>query len=458
VSRTRGIVTGIVGMAALLLGAPAGAQDSAGGASVEARLAAQEREIERLGSEMAALKKEGAAEGSDASDADPETTKIKLGFVWLETEDEAFRVDIHGRLMVDGRFVVNRQPDVNNTFQVRRGRIEFVGHLYEILHYSLGLEFGRTSGADFRNAYFDLVLSKAFKIRAGQMLLPFSDLRLTSSKYLDHPERTTLVASIVGNRDIGAMVHGEVAGGALVYYAGVFNGAGQNVKFDNDDDVDVAARVELSVAKMLKLSASYIFSPVRRSSSGPADLKTVGNQLTKLLDYASTNRRLGSRHRFSGGALGVFGSLAVKAEADMDQQRRVENAAGRRTHLLNWSWFVDAFFVLSGEGIQLKHDGMLVTPRTPFYDPETKAMGMGAWAVALRYEDLLADSRTVSGGYATGADRMEAITATLHWYLWKKVRLSTSYSFSHFEDGIIDSAGRRRVDEHAIMTRFAFYF
>lgn len=290
------------------------------------------------------------------------------------------------------------------------------------------------------------------------MLLPFSDLRLTSSKYLNHPERTTLVASMVGNRDIGAMVHGKLADGAFGYYVGIFDGAGQNKKFDTDDDVDLAARIELSVATMLRLSASYIFTPVRRASTGPHDLETVGNQRAMFLDYASTNRGLGSRHRFSTGALGVFGSLAVKAEVDLDQHRRVENAAGRRVHLLNWSWFVDVFTVLTGEQFYVKSNGLEVSPIVPFYDPATKAMGPGAWAVALRYEDLLADSRTVSGGFATGAERMQAITGTLHWYLWEQVRFSASYSFSHFGDGVLDSSGRRHTDEHSIMTRFAFYF
>ncbi len=42
--------------------------------------------------------------------------------------------------------------------------------------------------------------------------------------------------------------------------------------------------------------------------------------------------------------------------------------------------------------------------------------------------------------------------------MWESVRFSLSYTYTHFEDGVVDSSGTRHIDENALMTRLAMYF
>ena len=388
----------------------------------------------------------------------PWTEKVELGLFYIKSADDAFSLYIKGRLQVDGAFVLDEDREAfDNSFQIRRARIEFVGHVHERLEYNIGLEFGRTSDADLRNAFLELRVSDELRIRAGQQLLPYSTVRLTSSKYLNHPERTMLIGNIVEERDTGVMVHGQL-GELARYYLGVFNGNGQNERFDTDDDFDLATRLELQPAPFLLLTANYIYSPPDREQQRLVDFRTVGNAFSTFLDYLPGVQTRGKRHRVGGGFKLMFGPFELKAEVDADHHQEVVSPAGRRADLTNWSYYVDLAYVLTGEDIQQKDDGGVVVPDAPLYDTHTKQWGPGAWQLAVRFEDLYLDDATVRRGFAVGSDQARAVTTTLHWYLWKEVRFSVAYTYTHFEDGYRDPDGDRVIDENAILTRFAVFF
>ncbi|MBL4846981.1 MAG: hypothetical protein JKY65_15790 [Planctomycetes bacterium] len=391
----------------------------------------------------------------------PWTERIELGMFYILDKEKHWRIDVRGRLMTDGRFLPERgHDDFNNGFQVRRARIEFRAKVYERISFDLGIEAGRTSDADLRNAYVTLQVFDPLRIRVGQMLLPYSTERLTSSKFLRHPERSILVASMVGLRDIGVLVHGPLFDGLAYYGFGLFNGNGQNQKLDTDDDFDFAARFEFRpfTDDTLRITTNYIYTPRDQTSAGPGDLRTVGNQFTKFLDYDSANRRRGRRHRAGGGILFSHGPFEVTSEVNFDYHEKVRSPTTTRSDLLNWAWFVGATWVITGEDLKQKHDGARVKPAAPLFDPSTGAMGPGAFQLSVRYEDLTIDKRTIRQGFAVGTDRVRALASTLHWYPWTDVRFSFNYTYSNFDDGVFDSKGRRHKDDHAIVTRFAFWF
>jgi phosphate-selective porin len=414
-------------------------------------LDALKKQLDELSEEVERLK---AADPERPIDADPPeedatswTDEVKLGLFYVESVDKAFKLAIKGRLMVDGRYVINRS-DFDNHFQLRRARIEFIGHLYERVRFSLGIELGRTSDADLRNAYVDIEFFDGLSLLAGQMLLPFSDLRLRSSKYLNHPERSMFVANIVGSRDIGAALHGTL-GDVFDYEVGIFGGTGQNKKLDNDDDVDAAARIVIR--------PWGIFTPKRTGATGPADVLTVGNQFTTFLDYG-TNDADGDRYRVGGGLLFSSGPIELTAEANVDYHTRVRSTTGFESDLFSWSWHAGVMWVVTGEVLKQKADGPKVTPAAPFYDPASEKLGLGAFAVAARYEEFFADDNVLNRGYATGTDEARALTGTAHWYLWESVRFSVSYIYTDFKDSIVDSQGRSHHNDHAVLGRLAFYF
>ena len=390
------------------------------------------------------------------------TDRIELGMFYVEDKKRAWKVEVRGRLHSDGRFIADRgHDDFDNGFQIRRARIEFRAKIYDRVSFDLGIEAGRTSDADLRNAYVTLKLHDSLRIRTGQMLLPYSTERLTSSKFLRHPERSILVASMVGQRDIGALVHGSLFGGHAYYMAGIFNGNGQNRRVDLDDDLDLAARFEVRpfADDDFRITLNYIHTPEDRSQTGPDDLRTVGNEFSRFLDYdTANNRRRGRRQRAGGGVLFSHGPFEFTGEVNADYHEDMRSTTERRTNLLNWSWFVGATWVMTGETLQQRHDGPRVDPASPFYDPQTEEMGLGAFQLSLRYEDVLIDRETIRKGFATGTDRVRALATSLHWYPWKELRFTLNYTYSNFGDRVTDSKGRRHNDDHAILCRMGFWF
>lgn len=462
------ITLAILGMAPHL----ARGQDAPAAESLERRLDEQQRELEALKEELRRLREAGAAHEADplappaeaepesapppAPEPEPDAPPVRLGLFYIESPDGDHRLQFNARAMADGRFVPERDhDDLDDGFQVRRARLDVSGRVYEHITFRLGLEFGRTSDADLRDAFINVGFVEYAQLRVGQMLPPFSIERHTSSNYMKHPERPIIIAHVVEPREIGAMLHGELLDGLVTYYAGLFNGNGANTPKDNDDGKDGVVRLELEPVKGLLLASSYWYTPTNRADArGPADYHTVGNQLTRFLDYATGaggNRQLGPRERGSVEARVRWAWFELKSELVFDYHRDVVSGAGREADLLNWSWFVDASWVLTGEDSQ-----DTLEPADPFWGEH--GLGTGAFELSLRYEELHADPATIRGGYAVGARMVRATTATLTWTPVKRVRAMLSYTYSDFDSVVTTPDGDRRDDDHAILGRIGVWF
>lgn len=427
-------------------------------AELERRLTEQQRELDALREEVRRLGGDAGGmerrEGAPAQPGRPLAGPIRLGLFFIESADGQHRLELNGRLQVDGRFVVGRAHEaVDATFLVRRARFEVSGKVFERMTFKLGLEFGRTSDADLRDAYLDLRAFEWARLRVGQMLPPFSTERLTSSNVMKLPERPMIVGLIAESREIGLMLHGSFLDRRLSYAVGFYNGNGQNVGKDDDDDKDAAVRLEVAPIHALLFAASYRYTPPNRAHSrGPADAATVGNQLTTFLDYdTGRNRHVGSRERGSLDLRARLGPLEVKAELLWDYFRDVRSAAGREADLLTWGWFVDGSVVLTGEESQ-----DVIDPARPLWGGS--GPGTGAFELVVRYEELHADRRVVADGFAAGAREVRAATVGLTWIPVKRVRLLLAYTYSDFGTAIANADGQPQTDEHALVARIGLWF
>lgn len=474
----RSYIGGVLAVVALAGGARAQESDRVGElerslAEQQRQLTEQRRELERMRQQLESIQVQAAGSGEpvgagglegggpagmageDATPPGPSVlgdAPVRLGLFFIESADGRHRLEINGRLQVDGRFVVDRDhDDFDNEFQVRRARVDFSGKIYEKVSFKLGLEFGRTSDADLRDAYLNLEVFEWLQLRAGQMLVPFSTERLTSSNYMKFPERPIIIGNIIELRDIGVMVHGHTPGRTFAYYLGVYNGTGQNVANDDDDDKDVAARLEFKPLKALLLAGSYRYTPTNREESrGPADYRTVGNQLTEFLTYDGGNRHLSHRERGTLDARMRAGPLEVKGELVFDYHRDVVSATGARANLMNWGWFIDTSFLLTGEEQQDTID-----PASPFFGED--GFGTGAFEVSVRYEEFHADPATLRGGFASGTRSVRAVTTALGWYPAKRVRVLLSYTYTDFAEVVL-VGNEREDDDHAVIARLALYW
>lgn len=477
------IVTALLAAAGLWLGgSDARAQ---GGAErtldeLRERLGAQERELEALRRELERLATPGATEPLQSGDGAGSSGGGGSGGVasggagaggWgpftlepfaISGWNGAWRLGLEGRLHLDGRFVLDPgRGDYADGFEVRRGRFGFELTLYEILEARLSLEGGRTRDTDLRDAYVRLRPFPWFELWAGQTLLPYSPERLTSANHIDHAERTMIVASLVGQREVGVMARGLLPGGFVGYALGIFNGEGQNVALEElrDDRFDLVGRLEVMPLgdRRLRLGSSLIHSPPREGRAELEVIRTVGDQITPFLVYA-LDRRRGDRFRAEGDARLGFEVVELSAELHVDRQEDVLSSSGSEGNLTNWGWFVNLSGVLGGTFELQELGGVVVVPRAPLYDPRTSTYGPGALQLALRYEELRADERTVERGYAAGAELARAVTSSLHWFLWRTVRFTLSYTYTDLERGRAIVDGEGISDEHALIGRITVYF
>jgi len=444
---TAALVVAAAGAAAAQDGAPPTT------AELERRLAAQEAELAELREAVARLQA-GPTPADDAAPEGPggDEDPVRLGLFFLESADGADRLELHSRLMLDAFLDPAGRDYYEDSFQVRRARFSVQGRLFRLASFDIDLEVGKDE-VQPENLWIGLDPWPELRLRAGQMVLPFSDVRLRSSNRLRHLERPIGVAALVGDRDVGVMLHGALLEGALGYALGAFNGAGEHTQFDSDDDSDLVGRLVLDPTEWLHVSAAYIYTPTDRTSEGPGDLRTVGGERSRFLDYDAANRRRSRRQAAGGGLRLWLGPVELKGEVVADLHEEVLSPTGERDDLLTLSWFVDVVWVLTGEA-----QGEQVEPASPLYDPGAESWGSGAVEVALRYEEVHADPEVLSAGYAVGTDRVRSATATVTWYALAGARVMGSYTYTDFAHPVADLDGRRHGQDHALTVRLHLWF
>ena len=417
--------------------------------TLEQRLEEQARALEALREEVERLRADPAHRPT-AEEVDW-TERVRVGLFWIESADGDHRMSLHARVHMDARFDL-ASDFFDHTFQVRRARLEAQGRLFRRAEFKLGLEFGRTQGANLRDAWVKLVLLPEAQLWGGQMLLPFSTERLTSSNVMKHPERPIVIGDLLESRDVGFMLRSELWGGAVVAAAGVYNGNGQNERIDDDDDKDLAGRLEVTPLPGLLLSLNYVLSPVNRDAPAPSDVHTVGDQASLFLDYDPGVRRLGRRQRMGGGARLRRGPVQLAAEWIGSLEEELVSPQGARDDLFTWSAFVDASFVLTGED-----EADSIRPLRPAWS-EDQGIGPGAFELSLRYEHYQVEAEVLRHGFAVGSERADSGTVTLTWIPVEGVRAMLSYTGTAFARPVLDEGGAARWSDHVLVLRLALFF
>ena len=405
------------------------------------------------------LDKEAAAERARTA---PQPAAGRGGFS-IQSADGNFRLRLRGYMQSDGRFFLNdRDQRGVDTFVLRRVRPVVEATMYGIFDVRVMPDFGGGSTV-VQDAYIDARLSPKFKIRAGKFKPPVGFERLMSATELTFIERA-LPTSLVPNRDLGLMVHGDVVGGSLAYAVGLFNGVpdGGSADLDAQDGKEVAGRVFLqpfrtsrdSVWQGLGVGVAGSYGDQRgvsAAASGLPTFRTAGQ--TSFFAFRGEDAVLGpvlangTRTRISPQVHYYYGAFGVLGEHVISSQ---EIRRGTRTTTLdNRAWQVAGSWVLTGETPSYRG----VTPRTPF---DLKAGTWGAFELTARYSALDLDAETFPtfANPATAASGAQAWAAGLNWLLNSGVKLQVNYERTRFE-----SAGTTsRPDEHDLLTRVQFAF
>lgn len=167
---------------------------------------------------------------------------VEGGFV-TTSADGNFKLLVGGRLQPQFNYIA-WDTDVDSedvaTFQVRRARLFFLGHVMgEKNRYFIQIGSDTvsplwsddTDATDFQllDAWYKHESSESFGIKVGQFKTPFSRQLLTSSGRLQFADRA-LATDALGfdSRDLGVEVSGAFNGGRVQYAGAITNGDGPN--------------------------------------------------------------------------------------------------------------------------------------------------------------------------------------------------------------------------------------
>lgn len=454
--------------ATLLLAAGAAAADDLSG--LRERLEAQEQKIRVLERK---LELQDEATKTAVSSAPVVRASPQQGFR-IQSADAANVVRLRGVLQFDGRYFPDDvTPATADTWLLRRVRPILEGTLNGIYDFRFTPDFagGRTLVQD---AYVAARFKPWAVLTAGKFKVPVGLERLQSATDIRFIERA-FPTSLVPNRDVGLSFGGDVAGGAVNYAIGYFNGVSDGGSSDantptpdaeNDTKGDWAARVFFqpfvnSDSFALRglgfgLGGTYVDSTGSTTTTLLPSYRTPG--LQTFYAYQTGTFADGERIRWTPQAyyyVGSFGLLGEYVNVLQDVTRATPTAGVRSATLDNKAWQVQFSWFATGEDEAFRG----FTPGSVF------SLENGTWGAlefVVRYHELDVDDAAFVGGtnaFAnpdSAASKASAWGVGINWYLNQNYKWSLNYDVTSFEGGA--AGGADRPDEKALFTRFGLQF
>jgi phosphate-selective porin OprO/OprP len=369
------------------------------------------------------------------------------GFV-IQSADGNNRLQIGAILQADGRFSLDEPETIVDTFVLRKARPVLSGRIAKYFDFKLMPELaGGTSNV--LDAYFDVRISNAFRLRSGKDKTPVGYELLLGDTTLIFPERS-LVSLLVPNRDVGFQAIGEVAAGRIQYGGGIFNGnvldgASGSLDVDANEGKDLAGRVVYLPFRAVRGSdwgnlGFHLGASTGNQSGALPSFRTSAGQT--FFSFAGTTSD-GRRSRITPAVFLYYKRFGGFAEYARTQQEVLRNDVPLT--VANHAWGVTGSYVLTGEPTSDRG----VRPRAPF-DPA--AGSWGALQVAARYSELAVDPDIIAAGGATSGASQKArqFTVGANWFLNNFVKVYATYE-RHLFTGT-------RADENVIIFRSQLAF
>jgi phosphate-selective porin OprO/OprP len=330
----------------------------------------------------------------------------------------------------------------------------FAGTLGRHFEFQVMPDFG-VGTTVLQDAWLDVNYSPKARVRVGKFKSPVGLERLQSATAITFVERAYPTA-IVPNRDVGLMLHGELAGGVLAYAAGLFDGApdGGSVDLDLADGKDVAGRVFLSPFKRRESALKGLgfgIGGTTGKQSGALPAYRSGGQLS-LLTIASGVTADGTRNRLSPQLSFYRGRLGLMAEYAWSESWVKKASTGTRARFRGEAWQATATVTLTGEPASYS----AVRPREAFEPGQGKwgalelaarVNGLEIGAEAFR-EEILDPAKSVREAFAWAVG--------LNWYLSRNVKQVVDFERTTFTGGTEGGADRPAENAFFIRTQVSF--
>jgi phosphate-selective porin OprO/OprP len=381
-----------------------------------------------------------------------ESDRAKAGPPKLElaSADGAHRLRLAGLVHADLRtFFADSGV---TTFAIRRARPILEGHAYRYFKFRLQADFagGRLQLLD---AYANLHFIDEVQLLVGKAKGPIVLERLQSPQSITFAERA-FPSQLGPNRDVGAKLHGKVAGGAVEWAAGVYNGVpnGQSGDLDTNDAKDVEGRLfllphEALDATFFELGLGAAGAIGDQQSALPSYV-TAGQQA--FFSYGSAATAFGRRTILTPQGYAYVGPLGLMAEL-VRVREHVVSTTGATGTVGSTAFQIAGSVVLGGKP---GYKGVKVD--RPL-DPHSG--GFGALELAARYHSLRIGDLAYRRGFAnraTAAALARAVTLGASWHFAEGQRALVNYERTSFRGG--GANGTSRKPESVLISRLQASF
>jgi len=385
------------------------------------------------------------AQGPDV----PKLTAGSEGFV-LRSSSGDFRLQLRGYVHFDGRFFPSDAGRLTtDTFLLRRVRPIFAGTVGRHFEFQIMPDLGAGTTV-LQDAWLDVNYSPKARVRIGKFKSPVGLERLQSATALAFVERAYPTA-LVPNRDIGVMLHGDLAGGVVAYAAGIFDGApdGGSIDLDTNDSKDLAGRLHLSPWKRGSTAfkgLGFGIAGTTGKQTGALPAYRSGGQVS-LLTLVQGITADGTRQRLSPQLSFYSGSFGLQAEYAWSETWVKKASTGSRALFSGEAWQATATFALTGE--KATYSG--VRPSEAFEPGKGK---WGALELAARANGLELGTEAFREGIVDPAKSVRkafAWAVGLNWHLSRNVKQVVDFERTTFTGGAAD--GEDRPAENALFIR-----
>ena len=449
-------------LAAGTVRAAPGAESKGTTLSADERIAALERSLGTLTAAADKKKKDDAKKPSLTITGQVQADTVYFG------QDEESRIDV---------------SDLQDGAQFRRLRIGARGTSFEVLDYSLGVDFALANQPSYLDNYLEWKeLPYLQHVRAGHYFEPFSLERVTQNRNNTFMERS-LVDTFAPARNMGVMAYGNTENERATWAIGTFRTNSDNVgndSFDSgqaltmrgttlpwwDDASDGRFYLHLGGAysyrdayqgqvrfrntpEIRKQQPAGVFGPV----GPPAPSNYINNAPGPFAPIFVDTGSIAADHfqLFDPEFALILGPLSLQSEYAF----AVVDQTGGPSLFFN-GYMAQVSYFLTGE--HRPYDRRLgihdrVRPFEDFFRVRTKSRGiqtgLGAWEVAARFSNIVLNDKNIQGNNLTD------FTVGLNWYLNPYTRWKFNYIRAFLEDTKTNK-GNSMTDAYGMRIDFDF--
>jgi hypothetical protein len=379
-----------------------------------------------------------APQNTTQKDQPPLTAGWNGEHFFIRSADGQFSISPYGYVDNDYRAYKGDGAPAD-TFLLRRARFGFQGNYGSHFDFALLTDAAAGSGSIIRDVYLNVRIRPEFQFQAGQFKVPFAQEAGTGATNLDFVERgfTAMLYPSAASafRSPGLVLHGDIDGGVVQYWAGIFNGKGYaTVNTTNQPEAIGRLRFYPFRKSNNTWIREFAFGgsiDYARSRGLSGDLSFNGTIPNAAYDFFPQFAINGPIQRYNGEFTYIKSAFALRGEFDQLNMSR-DNVGSLQAGGLGFlslpsiiakAWNIQTTYLLTGE--KRPENG---TPRVkhPLFGPDTpggKGRGIGAWEVAVRYMGIHANEPGVSylGYYTPGFVptfnyHTDEITLGLNWY------------------------------------------